>query len=86
MRLGGRFAELTDLRLDLFAEGKGDPLPGTLWSKENRYKEDFAAGFPEESAIFCAAAPLAGGTVHVARFRATGKDGPVEIVWQFRTE
>jgi hypothetical protein len=85
MRLGGRFAELKNLRLELFAEGTGEPLAGTLWSKENRYREDFASGFPEESAIFCAAAPLAEGTLHVARFRADGKEGPVEIVWQFRT-
>jgi hypothetical protein len=84
-RLGGRWAELTGLSVELFAEGRGDPLPGTLWSKEHRYKEDFASGFPEESAIFCADAPLAPDTPYVARFRATGKEGPVEMVWQFRT-
>ena len=63
-----------------------EPLPGTLWCKEHRYKEDFASGFPEDSAIFCAASPLDADTPYVVRFRATGKEGPVEIVWQFRTE
>lgn len=89
-RAGARWTELKDLRLELFADGEGDdvgdPLSGTLWCAEHRYKEDFAAGFPEESAIFCAAQPLAPGTSYTARFRATGREGPVEIVWQFRTE
>jgi hypothetical protein len=85
LRLGGKFAELQHLRLELFAEGRGEPLPGTLWSKENRYKADFAGGFPEESAIFCAETTLAPATPYVARFRADGREGPVEIVWQFTT-
>ncbi|MCE9635038.1 MAG: hypothetical protein K8T90_04965 [Planctomycetes bacterium] len=62
------------------------PISGTLWCKEHRYKEDFASGFPEDSAIFCASSPLDADTAYVVRFRATGKEGPVEFAWQFRTE
>lgn len=102
-RLGPAWEDLKRLRIELYAipEATGDdgsaappapvgPLPGTTYSKEYRYKEDFAAGFPEATVFFVTDAPLEKGTHYVARFKADGKDGKpesaVEFEWEFRTE
>jgi hypothetical protein len=73
-------------RLELMPEGSTKPLPGTLFSAESPYHPEFRTGYPDDSAIFVADAPLARGTTYIARFRADGATGPIDFSWRFRTK
>jgi hypothetical protein len=73
-------------RIDLLPEGSAKPLTGTLFSAESPYHPDYRNGFPDDSAIFVPDLPLASGTTYVARFRADGAAGPIDLSWRFRTK
>ena len=72
--------------LEVFEPGATKPLPGVTFSEENPYNDGFRGGYPDDSVIFVADAPLPANTLFTARFRATGTEGPIEFTWQFRTQ
>jgi hypothetical protein len=75
-----------DRKLEVFAAGAPKPLAGTTFSYERPYNDGFRAGYPDSSVIFVSDGPLPAATTFTARLSATAPDGPVEVVWQFRTK
>lgn len=72
--------------LELFEAGAAKPVAGVTFSDESPYNDGFRNGYPGDSVIFVADAPLREGALYTARVRAAGTGGPIEVVWQFRAK